>query len=112
MPILQFDTIIHPPIIVFAKLLIILFAVSLLHKLGENKGGQFNNKTTDVIVHADYCSQCSKLPAHDEELPVAQHGVAPGQPGLLLRVRVAAIPHCGGVHSPAGEQHKYVYKNI
>ena len=39
-PILQFDTIIHPPIIVFAKLPIILFAVSLLHKLGENNGGQ------------------------------------------------------------------------
>ena len=39
-PILQFTTIIHPPIIVFAKLLIILFAVSLLHKLGENNRGR------------------------------------------------------------------------
>ena len=40
-PILQqFDKIIHPPIIIFAKLPIILFAVSLLHKLGKNNGGQ------------------------------------------------------------------------
>ena len=39
-PILQFDTIIHPPIIVFSNLLISLFAVSLLHKLGENKAGK------------------------------------------------------------------------
>ena len=39
-PILQFDTIIHPPIIVISNLLISLFAVSLLHKLGENKAGQ------------------------------------------------------------------------
>ena len=54
----------------------------------------------------------SKLPTHEDDPPVAQHGLAPGQPGLLLRVRVAALPHCGGVHSPAGEQHKYVYKNI
>ena len=64
--------------------------------------------STQTIVN----SPCSKFPTHNEELPVAQHSVAPGQPSLLLRVRVAAIPHCGGVHSPAGEQHKYVYKNI
>ena len=59
-------------------------------------------KPTQTIVH----TQCSKLPEHHEELPVAQHSVASGQPSLLLRVRVAALPHCGGVHSPAGEQHK------
>ena len=64
--------------------------------------------STQTIVN----SPCSKFPAYDEEPPAAQHSVASGQPSLLLRVCVAAIPHCGGVHSPAGEQHKYVYKNI
>ena len=50
-PILQFDTIIHPPIIVISNLLISLFAVSLLHKLGENKAGQW------LVLQ---CSECQK----------------------------------------------------
>ena len=59
-------------------------------------------------LHSTLYTPCSKFPARDEEPPAAQHGAAPGHPGLLLRVRVAALPHRGGVHSPAGELNKYV----
>ena len=65
---------------------------------------QFDNKTTQTAFY----TPCFKFPAHDEEPPAARHGVAPGHPGLLLCIRVAALPHRGGVHSPAGELNKYV----
>ena len=73
------------------------------YNLPQSEGDvlQFDNKThADVIVSTQTIahSLSSKLHAHDEEPPAAQHGVAPGKLGLLLRVRVAALPHCGGVH--------------
>ena len=70
-------------------------------KITEGDVWQFDNKThADVIVSTQTIahSLSSKLHAHNEEPPAAQQGVAPGEPGLLLRVRVAALPHCGGVH--------------
>ena len=73
-------------------------------KIKQENVWQFDTKNTQTAFY----TPCSKFHARDEEPLAAQHGAASGHPGLLLRVRVAALPHRGGVHSSAGELNKYV----